>query len=220
MGGRRQLWHWAPGLIAAALAGCATQAQERAHAYNQDGVYLYQQREYAAARDSFQAALALTPDDETLRYNLAECWAHLGDYGQAEQYYRQCLQQTPEHHECRYELVLALARQGRREEAAEAVDRWLKLQPRLAIAYAADGWLWHRAGDLPRAQARLQQALELDPHEPHALAEMGEVYEEMQRPDRAVALYEKVLGQNPNQADVRRRLNVLLAKGAPRPRPD
>ena len=100
------------------------------------------------------------------------------------------------------------------------VDDWIVRDPKSARAYAEDGWLWHRVGDLPRAQARLQQALELDPHEQLALTELGKVYEEMHRPDRAVALYDRVLADHPDQPEVTRRVNALLMKGAGQPRPD
>lgn len=217
-------WKSPPGLalvvLAVLTAGCATEVQDRVRAYNDDGVYLYQRGQYTDARDSFRAALSLAPEDPAVLFNLADCYAHLNDFGQAEGYYRECLVRAPEQNECRYGLAVMLYRQGRRSEAAQMVDQWMVGQPRLALAYAADGWLWHQTGDLPRAQARLQQALELDPHEPHALTEMGTVFEEMHRPDRAVVLYEQALEQNPRQPEVAGRLNALLASGAGRPRPD
>jgi Flp pilus assembly protein TadD len=100
------------------------------------------------------------------------------------------------------------------------VEDWLIHQPRLAAAYALDGWLWHQSGDLPRAQARLQQALELDPHDVTALTELALVYEDLHRPERAVVLYERVLALDARQPQVENRLHVLLAKGAGRPQPD
>jgi tetratricopeptide (TPR) repeat protein len=117
-------------------------------------------------------------------------------------------------------LSALLVREGRQPEAVRMVQDWLAREPKRAAAYAEDGWLWHEAGDLPRAQARFQQALALDPHDCRALTELALVYEEMQRPDRAVVLYERCLEQNPNQPDVAKRLTGLLAKGVGRPRPD
>ena len=62
--------------------------------------------------------------------------------------------------------------------------------------------------------------LQLDPHDPRALIEMAQVYEEMSRPDRALVLYERALERDPHQDDVTARVNFLLAKGARRPQPD
>src|SRR5207253_4981700 len=142
-------------------------------------------------------------------YNIGECYDRLGDTAKAERSYRQCLVQTPNHADCRHALASMLMRAGRKDDATRLVEEWLAREPRLAAAYAEDGWLWRQAGDLPRAQARLQQALELDPHEPRALVELALVYEAMQRPDRAAALYERVLERDPHQTEIVKRLNGL-----------
>jgi Tfp pilus assembly protein PilF len=206
--------------LALGLGGCESASQERLRDYNQDGVYLFQRGNYAAARESFQAALALKTDDPALLYNIGECSERLGDTTAAERYYSRCLLYAPNQPDCRHALATLLVRLGRRDDAAHLIEDWLAREPRLAAAYAEDGWLLHQAGDLPRAQARLQQALELDPHEPRALVELALVYEAMQRPDRAVALYERVLERNPRQAEVVKRLNHLRSQGTGQPQPD
>jgi tetratricopeptide (TPR) repeat protein len=207
-------------VLALCVLGCETASQERLRDYNQDGVYLFERGDFTAARASFQAALALKPEDPGLLYNLGECCNRLGQTAKAEQYYNQCLAQAPNHADCRHALASMLIRGGRKDEATRLVEAWLMREPRLAAAYAEDGWLWHEAGDLPRALARLQQALELDPHEPRALVELALVYEAMQRPDRAAALYERVLERAPNQTEIANRLNRLRSQGAGQPHPD
>jgi tetratricopeptide (TPR) repeat protein len=206
--------------LALGLAGCESASQQRLRDYNEDGVSLFQRGNYAAARESFQAALALKPNDPALLYNAGECSDRLGDAAAAERYYSQCLQNAPNQADCRHALASLLVRVGRTADASHMIEDWLAREPRLAAAYAEDGWLLHLAGDLPRAQARLQQALQLDPHEPRALIELALVYEAMQRPERAVVLYERVLERNPRQVEVVKRLNGLRAQGAGQPQPD
>src|SRR5207245_10871254 len=133
------------------------------------------------------------------------------DPTKAERYYQQCLLQAPNQADCRHALACLLVREGRKDDAARLIEDWLAREPRLAAAYAEDGWLWRQAGDLPRAQARLQQALELDPHNERALVELGILYETMERPERAVALYERVLADNPRQTEVKRRHALLVS---------
>src|SRR2546426_641430 len=70
------------------------------------------------------------------------------------------------------------------------------------------------------SQARLQQALELDPHDMRTLIELARVYEAMNRPDRAVALYERVVERNPRQVEVVKRLKALKSQGTGQPHPD
>ena len=202
------------------LAGCATPEEDRARTTTENGLRLYQQANYAAAQQDFQAALQFRPGDADLVYNIGQCYEHQNDLARAEQTYGECLRQAPNHVAAHQALAGLLMRQGRRPEATRIVEDWLIHQPRLAAAYALDGWLWHQTGDLPRAQARLQQALEIDPHDVRALTELALVYEDLHRPERALVLYERVLALDNHQPQVENRLHVLLAKGTGRPQPE
>src|SRR5437870_8888062 len=146
------------------LSGCATPEEDRARASIENGLRFYQQGNYPAAQQDFQVALQFRPGDADLVYNIGQCYEHQNDLTRAEQTYGECLRQAPNHVAAHQALAGLLMRQGRPPEATRMVEDWLIHQPRLAAAYALDGWLWHQTGDLPRAQARLQQALELDPH--------------------------------------------------------
>jgi Flp pilus assembly protein TadD len=207
-------------LAVVGMVGCETTQPTRFRDYNEDGVYLFQRGRYADAQESFQAALAIQANDPGVLYNLGECRDRLGDPKRAEAYYRDCLSRAPNHLACRHSLVVLLVRQGRRPEASRLVQDWILREPKSVSPYVEDGWLAHQDGDLPRAQARLQQALEIDPHNEQALMELGLVYEELKRPDRALVIYDRILQQNPNQSSVTTRVNFLLAKGARPPHPD
>jgi tetratricopeptide (TPR) repeat protein len=211
---------WAILGAAVLLAGCATDTDQRLRDYSSDGLYLYQRGQYQAARESFQAALALKPEDPDLLYNIGQCYDHQGANDKAAKYYNDCLTRVPDHVACRFALAGVQARTGHLADATRMAQAWLASQPKLADPYALDGYLWHQAGYLREAQARLQQALQIDPQNTRALIELGLVYEALNRPDRAVVLYERVLEKEPNQVDVGRRVNMLLAKGAGRPRPE
>lgn len=214
---RWRTWILLSGLV---VSGCAPTSQERVRDYNQDGVDLFRRGDYAHARESFQAALNLTPGDASVLYNIGQCADRMGQYSAAEQNYQQCLHASPNHLECRYAYAGLLVRENRRPEAVRMVEGWLAKQPGSAGPYVVDGWLWRQAGDLPRAQSRLQQALAIDPNNVLALTELAQVYETMNRPDRSYVLLEHALEVQPNQPQVRARLTALKNKGAGRPRPD
>jgi Tfp pilus assembly protein PilF len=200
--------------------GCGPTLHDRARLFNEDGVYLYQKGDYTGARQSFEAALRVTPEDPTLLYNLGQCHDRQGAAERAEKAYKACLNADANHAASRHALVTLMLRQGRREEADGLVDGWLASEPKRAEAYVQDGWRLRQDGDLLQAQARLQQALELDPDNPRALVELGILYELMERPGRALVLYEKALRHDPNQADVARRAEALRARGVKSPLPD
>jgi tetratricopeptide (TPR) repeat protein len=202
------------------MSGCMSEKQERVRTYNEDGLDLFQKGEYQQARDAFQAAATLTPEDSALYYNLGQCHERMGDPANAERYYNECLGRDLNNAECRHALAMLMLRQNRRDEAARMVQQWLAREPNRAAAYAEDGWLMFQSGDLPGAQARLQQALEFDPHDVRTLTELARVYEALNRPDRAIALYERVLEQNPKQFEVAKRIKALKSQGTDQPHPD
>lgn len=210
---------WVAGL-ALWLTGCTVDDQERVRDYNEDGIRLYQHGDYVDARESFEAALKLRPDDPGLLFNVAESYDRLGAYDRAERCYRACLEKQATHNLARHGLADVLVRAGRQAEAERLIGDWLAREPNSAAAHAEYGWLLHQVGDLPGAQLRLQHALELDPHDPRALTEMALVYEALHRPDRAAALLERILEREPRNYAVNNRVNFLLANGAGRPHPD
>lgn len=213
---RRGRWF---ALIVLCAVGCVNPTQERVREYNADAFRQYSAGNFAAARDSFLASLAYQPEDVGLLYNVGNCYDRLGDGARAQLYYTECLRRAPNLGDCRQSLAGLYLRLGRQQDAVFIVQDWLARQPQLADAYALDGWLWHQTGDLVRAQARLQQALEFDPQNERALVELASVHEDRHRPDLALVLYERVLQQDPNHPDIVRKVNQLIALRQQQPGP-
>lgn len=210
---------WVAGL-ALGVGACAPTLQERAREYNLDGVYLYQKGSYVGARDSFRAALSLQPGNPDLLFNLGQCYDHLHDDVRAEQSYNQCLGISPNHAECRHALAVLLRRTGRGADATRMIEDWLRKEPKLAAAYAEDGWLRAENGDPVSAQKRFLQALGIDPHDNRALTELARYYETTHRPDRALVLYQRALQYNPQQPALVERVSYLRSQGVGLPHPD
>jgi tetratricopeptide (TPR) repeat protein len=200
--------------------GCMTLADQRVKEFNDDGVAMFVRGNFPAARDSFEAALELTPQDPALLYNLGQCYDRMGDWRKAEQYYLTCLQVAPTHGDARQAEASLLYRTGRAQEANRLIQDWLEQQPNLADAYVLDAWRLRQDKALPQAQGRLQQALALEPNNRRALVEMGIVYEMLAMPDRALALYERALMVDPRQPEIADRVGRMRAKGIQRPLPD
>ena len=85
------------GLLALLLAaGCVLESQERFNDLVKDGAHLYKQGAYAGARETYQAAITLRPDDPELKYRLACCCEKMGDQAAAERAYHACLERDPD----------------------------------------------------------------------------------------------------------------------------
>jgi tetratricopeptide (TPR) repeat protein len=208
-------------VLALLVSACAPMLSERIQQFNDLGVQNYQNGQFDRAREDFQAALALSPNNFSLLYNIAQCYDHLGQLQPAERYYRLCLQQKPNDADCRHALDLLLVQNGRYDEARQSVQDWLTSEPKLSAAYAEDGWLYQRMGDPISAIKRYQQAVYYDPHNTLALIEMGRIYEEeLNLPSRALKLYLTALEYDPRQAELVKRVDQLRSRGVGPPHPE
>lgn len=207
--------------LALLVSACAPTTQERVNVYNDLGVQHFQKGEFDRARDDFQVALKLLPNNFALLYNLGQCYDHLGQSEQAEQIYRLCLQEKPNDADCRHALNVLLVQRGRIVDAQRMVQDWLAREPKLAAAYAEDGWLYQREGDPIKAIKRYQQAIYYDPHNMLALVEMGRIYEEqLNIPSRALKLYQTALDYDPHQPELVKSVNRLRTQDVGFPHPE
>jgi tetratricopeptide (TPR) repeat protein len=208
-------------VLALLVAACAPTIQERVNVYNDLGVQHYQNAEYERAREDFQVALTLLPNNYTLLYNLGQCYDHLGQSDKAEQLYRLCLQQKPNDADCRHALTGLLVQHNRADEARRMVEDWLERAPKCSAAYSEYGWLYQREGNPTKALICYQQSLFHDPRNTQALLEMGRIYDEdMNLPSRALKLYQTALDYNPHQPEVVQCVNRLRARGVGPPHPE
>ncbi len=203
-----------------AIAGCAAVDEERWRRINEDGVLLFAKGDYAHALESFDYALTLRANDPVLIYNTAQCYDRLGNAKNAEQYYTACLQRDPKHSDARLALVTLKYRLGKTAEANQMIQDWLKQDPESADPYVADAWRLRQERNLPLAKGRVLEALGHEPNNRRALTELA-ILDEMQgMPDRALVQYERILEREPNQLEIRERLELLKVKGVKRPLPN
>lgn len=207
-------------LIAVALlAGCNATHEHKVQLLNEDGRFLFSKGDFKNARDSFEMAVELQPNDPVLLYNLASCCDRMGETSKAEMFYIQCLLRNRDHTEARFGLGRLYFRQGRKEDFDRLLAEWYELQPREPYPYVLDGWRLRQEKAFPESQVKFQQALALEPHHPKALTELGVWFEQMELPAYAMAMYERSLDRQPDQPEVRERLDVLRSKNVGPPLP-
>jgi Tfp pilus assembly protein PilF len=206
--------------LAMSLGGCATPVPDRARLFNEDGVQLYAKGDYTEALDSFDLALTLQPQDSTLLFNVGQCCDRLGDVKGAEKYYGSCLMRSQKHADARMALVELLYRTQRKAQADPMIDEWVRQDPKAADSFVLEAWRLRHSKSYPEAQGRLEQALDIEPHNRRALSEQAVLYELTGMPQRAYALYERILEREPGQANIAQKLDRLRVKGVSRPLPD
>lgn len=218
--GMRKPWsdRWVAGMLLFPLVvGCAATTDERMRLFNDDGVAMFAQGRYRESQESFEVALTLAPGDPHVLFNLGQAHDRLGEWQKAEAYYRECLNRDARNADARFALASLFWRTGRADDANKMIDDWLAQEGGpCADAYVLDAWRLRQGRNLPQAMDRVQRAVSLEPRNTRAMIEMGILFEMMNRPDRSLVLYERALQQNPNDSDVRSRVESLKAKGVQR----
>lgn len=135
--------------------------------------------------------LEQNPNDHHLRCSLANALAKNGKLDKAIEQYQQCIDQTPSP-EYLNNLGKALLNAGRYQEGIKAFEQvttlcnWPDAYFNLAQA--------HRSlGDLTKACAMLEKALEINPKYREALNERAHILEALDQKDEALKDYKKVI---------------------------
>ncbi len=116
-----------------------------------------------AAREQFEAALALDPTSLPARHEAATCRFRLGDLRGAAEQLDQCLALRPDVPGILMTASAVARARGRHQDAIAFVERALSIQPDLANAHSNLAQLLRELGRIDEALPHFRRAIELAP---------------------------------------------------------
>ena len=163
------------------------------------------------ATAAYQRALEFDPELKWARYNLASIYARRGEYGRAGAVYRDFIRRYPG--ESRAKMAMGnIHLQTRRYAEAIALYRELLAEPKADVAdlQGRIGYAHTQAGQLVRAAEAYAAVVAARPDSLQARFQLGQLYEQLERPAEARAEYLRILARDSTRADVRHRLARAL----------
>ncbi len=195
-----------------ACGGCGLSSYQN----NSTGVQLFEQGNYDGAARRFQQSIADDPAFADGYYNLASThhrlWKLRGtpnDAAQAEQLYRLSIDRDAEHREAYRGLATLMSEQGRSKDAFALIGNWATRSANPAEARVELASLYQEYNDYASAQARLREAIELDPRNARAFAALAQLQEHIGDPSQALTNYARSLDLDRAQPEVEQRIASL-----------
>jgi serine/threonine protein kinase len=177
--------------------------------------YRYGRHDIEFALQLFSRATELDPGYALAHAGLADCWSYIYLYSerkdsvrqQAEAAGRRAVELAPESAQAQASFAVALSLGSRKEEAREAFEKAIGLDPTLFEAWYFYARHVFAGGDMPKAASLYEEAMRVRPEDFYSPLLIAQVYQELGRPDdaqaareRGVALVEKHIDLHPDDA--------------------
>lgn len=203
------------GQVAEARAVCEallTITPRNVHLLTLLGATQMQQRNFAAAANSFKSAITYRPRQPNLYNNLGVALLNLNAFDQSIAALQQAIRFNPEFAQAYNNLGKALKQKGQLVSAAESFRKAVVLNPVLADAHNNLGEVLRAQGVLEEALEAYHKALMVQPKSPELYYNIGKVFMEEDRLEAAQEAYQKSISLNPQLAEVHNNLAITLKR--------
>ncbi|KPP83998.1 MAG: Tetratrico peptide repeat/TPR repeat [Rhodobacteraceae bacterium HLUCCA08] len=200
------------------LRGLARSHPDLPAVHSELGDALRRDDDHAGARDAYDRALTLLPQDHDLRWWLLYVRGisheRLGDWDPAEADFRAALGLSPDQPSVLNYLGYSLVeRQEKLDEALDMIETAARARPQSGAITDSLGWVLYRLGRYDEAVGHMERAVELEPLDPIITDHLGDVYWAVGRMREARFQWHRALSFDPEDdlADrIRRKLEVGL----------
>ena len=164
--------------------------------YNLGTLYM-KRRQQAPAKDAFERALQLKPDDPDANNSLGALLAQSGQITAAIERFRAALKARPAFADALNNLGFALFQTGDARQAYDLFEKALLVEPDFPEALNNLGIFFGRQGDLDRAQTYFQQAVDKRADYSEAANNLALVLSARGDADKALGVLQKLLAVDP-----------------------
>jgi len=163
---------------------------------------------YELAREGYARLLESDPDNIQFRFNLAASYERLGDFEQAETNFQKILEVEPDNALTLNYLGYMYADKGvKLEEARKMIEKALAIEPDNGAYLDSYAWVLYKLGRYEEAIGPMQNAIEIEREDAILYDHQGDIYAALNQLDKAVESWKKALELDPENEDLRLKLN-------------
>lgn len=179
---------------------------KNAYAYSVKGYLLSALEQLDEAKQSYDKALALSPELTSARLGLSSLYMRNAEYGQETGELYQIISSNPTTSWPYLMLSNAYQRRGEWDKAKSELEWALNLDPENILGYLYYGDFYQSRNQWQPAIDAYQQVLELDPENATALLKLGEVYQSLGDYDSAQTWLNQAVEKDPGLSNAQKKL--------------
>ena len=181
----------------------------REKAYLARGTAQLQSKNLTAAREDFDSARQIAPNDPNVYNNLALVSAAESKPQDAIAAYENALKVDATNFVALNGLNTLYARSHELDKAHARIDQALSSYPNVAWLHFLKGQIYGYQNDAQAAEAQFRRALEIDPNYLPAYSSLAAIFINTRQQDRAITEYKKILAIRPDNAAVYTLIGML-----------
>lgn len=166
-------------------------------------------KNYAAARQDFEAARQIAPRDPAIYNNLALVAIEENKPEEAIAAFDSALNVDATNFAALNGIVTLYARTNQIDKAHSRIDQLLGSYPNNAALHYFKGQVYGLQNNVQGAEAEFRRALEIDSGYVAAYSALGAMFTNLKQEDRAIAEYQKILAIRPDNATVYTLIGML-----------
>ena len=184
------------------------------------GIVYREAKQHAEALRAFERSIERQADYAQGHFYLAAELDQLGKREEARRLLQRTIELDPNHSDALNYLGYLDAESGEHLQEAKAhIERALALDPENGAYLDSLGWVYYKMGRIDEAVTYLERAAAALDTDAVIFSHLGDAYFSLRDWDRARRNWERALELNPDQAEVKDKLDRLLATQETTPRP-
>ncbi len=179
-----------------------SEPQDLKDTYLRLGIGQLEAEQFEGAADSLKHAVELNPENDNLKYRLAETYKKIGKYEEASSIYLTLAQNNPDNAQFYYNMMVRMYDEANMpDKAIESAKKLIEVEPNSPDAYYNVGYMYMRQDRFNEAIPLFEKAIELDPELEYAYMNLAVCHSRINQYTKSIEVLKVLTEKKPNNTD-------------------